>query len=101
MVTVSAAPAFREQFSELAHEHRLSPQIVQESDRLPAILTMVAAGSGLSMVPATARHLVPKGIVLRKLPSPAPLLFHTFAYRTENRSPSLADFLQLVSKVSQ
>jgi DNA-binding transcriptional LysR family regulator len=98
MVSRSAAPAFRQQFSGLSERHGLAPRIVQESERVPAILTMVAAGSGVTMVPQGIAHLIPKGIHFRKLPSPQPFLQHTFAYRIPAVSPQLHDFLALLKK---
>jgi DNA-binding transcriptional LysR family regulator len=96
MVSRRAAPAFRQQFSELAVKHSLSPNIVQESDRVPAVLTMAAAGAGVTMVPQSAAHLIARGVALRKLPSPEPILRHTFADSPSAASPALRAFLALL-----
>jgi DNA-binding transcriptional LysR family regulator len=96
MVSRVAAPAFRQQFSQLEKNHGLSARILQESDRVPAILTMVAAGNGVSMVPQSVTHLIPRGVVFRKLPAPQPLIDHTFAYQSQEISTALAAFLKLV-----
>jgi DNA-binding transcriptional LysR family regulator len=101
MVSRSAAPAFRQQFSGWTEQHGLAPRIVQESERVPAILTMVAAGSGVTIVPQGVARLVSKGIHFRKLPSPRPFLQHTFAYRTPATSPLLEAFLALLNKVER
>jgi DNA-binding transcriptional LysR family regulator len=93
MVSPAAAPAFRQQFSEICHRHRLAPRIVQESDRVPAILTMVAAGNGVTLVPQTVEHLISKGVVFRELPSPKPVLLHAFGYRSQRLTKPLQDFL--------
>lgn len=95
MVSRGAAPAFRRQFSELARRHGLTERIIQESERVPAVLTMVAAGSGVSMVPQSATHLLKEGVRFRKLPAPQFLLRHTFAYREPVVSPLVRDFLAL------
>jgi DNA-binding transcriptional LysR family regulator len=100
MVTERAAAAFRQQFAQLAERHSLAPRIVQESDRLPAILTMVAAESGVTMMPESVRRLVPAGIVLKDLPRPSPVLLSTFAYRRASLSPEMTIFLKLVSTLS-
>jgi DNA-binding transcriptional LysR family regulator len=81
--------------------HRLAARIVQESDRVPAILTMVAAGSGVTMVPQGITHLISTGVHFRKLPSPQPVLQHTFAYRARTASPLLEDFLTLLRKMER
>jgi DNA-binding transcriptional LysR family regulator len=97
MVTDRAAPAFRQQFAELAEKHSLSPSIVQESDRLPAIITMVAAESGVTMMPQSVGRLVPTGIVIKNLPHPSPVLLSTFAYRPVGLSSEMTAFLKLLS----
>ncbi len=96
MVSQQAAPAFRRQFSDLVEKHSLSAQIVQESDRVPAVLTMVAAGNGVTMVPQATEHLINHGVVFRKLPLPPPVLHHTFAHRQNQVSAALANFLTLL-----
>ena len=98
MVSPAAAPAFRQQFSEICRGQRLAPRIVQESDRAPAILTMVAAGSGITLVPQTVEHLISKGVVFRELPSPKPALLHAFGYAPRRRTKALKDFLTILQK---
>ncbi len=99
IVSHQAAPAFRQQFSALVKEHQLSARIVQESDRVPAVLTMVAAGSGVTMVPQAVTHLIPKGVCFRKLPAPQPLLHHAFAYPSRGASKPLREFLALLQNM--
>jgi len=97
MVSRQAAPAFRQQFSKLDRTHHLSARIIQESERAPAILTMVAAGCGVTMVPKSLERLIPKGVVFRKLPAPEPMIQHTFAYPSQNPSPALLEFLKMLN----
>lgn len=98
MVSTGAAPAFRQQFSDLCKEHLLKPRVIQETDRVAAVLTMVAADNGLTMVPQTTTHLITKGVVFRPLPPPHPELLHTFAYRAEEQLPALQRFLSLLKR---
>jgi DNA-binding transcriptional LysR family regulator len=99
MVSPAAAPGFRHEFFEICNRHRLAPRIVQESDRVPAVLTMVAAGSGVTLVPQTVRHLISKGVVFRELPSPKPVLVHTFGYRSGPLARAVDDFLAILKKL--
>ena len=99
MVSRQAAPAFRRQFSELIEKHQISARIVQESDRVPAILTMVAVGSGLTIVPRGVEHLIRAGIVFRKLPPPQPILEHAFAYQSRAITDVMKNFLGLLQKI--
>jgi len=98
MVSRQAAPAFRQQFFELEQKHDLAARIVQESDRVPAVLTMVGAGVGVTLVPESVKHLIARGVVFRPLPPPRPTLQHTFAYRAGEPSNVLAHFLVLLKK---
>jgi DNA-binding transcriptional LysR family regulator len=98
MVSRRAAPAFRQQFDDLQKEHQLSARIVQESDRLPAVLTMVATGGGATLVPSAIGRLRVPGIMFRKPPSPEIRIQHAFAYRLQNRSKALKDFISLLRK---
>jgi DNA-binding transcriptional LysR family regulator len=96
MVSRSAAPAFRQQFAQLDKQHGLSARIIQESERVPAILTMVAAGNGVAMVPQSVAHLITKGVRFLRLPSPQPVLHQSFAYQNKNVSVALTAFLKLL-----
>jgi DNA-binding transcriptional LysR family regulator len=48
-------------------EAGFAPSVVQEAPRLPATLSLVAAGLGLSVVPASMRHLAVAGVAFRAL----------------------------------
>jgi DNA-binding transcriptional LysR family regulator len=97
MVSRRAAPAFRQQFSRIVESHSLSGQIVQESDRVPAVLTMVAAGSGVTLAPQSVKHLMASGVIFRPFPSPQPILNYVFAYRCKEGAPPLNHFLSLLT----
>ncbi len=98
MVSRQAAAAFREQFSQVAEDRGVALQIVQESDRVAAVLTMVAAGSGITVVPQSIRHLIDSGVVFRPLPLPRPRLHHVFAHRSGESSAILSQFLSVLRK---
>ena len=98
LISRPVAPAFRDQFSQLTERHALTVQIVQESNRIQAVLMLVAAGIGISMVAQPVKHLISSGVVFRQLPSPQPFVHYAFAYRTGNDSPTLHKFLALLRK---
>jgi DNA-binding transcriptional LysR family regulator len=98
MVSRREATAFRQQFDELGKKHDLSARIVQESDRLPAVLTMVATGGGVTLVPSAVGRVRISGIIFRKPPSPEIRIYHAFAYRSQNHSRALLDFISLLRK---
>lgn len=74
-----------------------SPDVGQEAPRLAATLSLVAAGLGLSIVPASMARLETNGIVYRRLAPhvrlSAPL---SLAYRDEPPDGPLAALLRLV-----
>jgi DNA-binding transcriptional LysR family regulator len=96
LVSQTAAPAFRGQFAELARRHALAEKIVQESERMPAVLTMVAAGNGVTMAPQSAARLISREVIFRDLPRPRPTLEHTFACRIDPALAPLEAFLSLL-----
>jgi DNA-binding transcriptional LysR family regulator len=98
LISRREAPAFRDLFSKITERHALEIQIVQESNRIQAVLTLVAAGIGVSMVAQSVKHLISSGVVFRRLPHPQPIVHYAFAYRAGNDSPTLNKFLTLLRK---
>lgn len=96
MISRSAAPAFRRQFDALCAGADFRPRVVQESDRVAAVLTMVAAEQGISLLPEAVSRLIRAGVALRPLKGEKPMLEHTFIYRKRNTGPALADFVRLM-----
>jgi DNA-binding transcriptional LysR family regulator len=77
-----------------------SPTIGQEAPLIVSTLNLVAAGLGVSIVPASLRRQHMDGVVYRRLSSQpqlrAPL---NLAYRRDGDSPTLRQFLELVHQV--
>jgi DNA-binding transcriptional LysR family regulator len=77
-----------------------SPIVAQEAPRLPATLSLVAAGLGISVVPASMGRLGAEGIVYRTLTGcpglSAPL---HLVMRQANLSPALAQLRTLVRQM--
>ncbi|HWB60549.1 MAG TPA: LysR family substrate-binding domain-containing protein, partial [Chthoniobacteraceae bacterium] len=96
MISRTAAPAFRRQFDALCADAGFAPRIVQESDRVAAVLTMVAAEQGISLLPEAVSRLIRAGVALRPLRGEKPMLEHTFIYRARNANPALGDFARLL-----
>jgi LysR family transcriptional regulator, benzoate and cis,cis-muconate-responsive activator of ben and cat genes len=96
MVSREAAPAYRRQFDELCRRAGWRAHVVQESERVAAVVTMVAAGQGISLLAESfSRHLHP-GVVFRPIAGPQPVLDNTFAYRPDAAPGVMADFLKLL-----
>jgi DNA-binding transcriptional LysR family regulator len=102
MVSREAAPAFRQQFAGLCAQTGLGTvKIVQESERVTAILAMVAVGSGITLVPEGAGRIITHGVTFLKLARPVPRLQHAFACRRSGSPPStIKEFLRLLVAAS-
>jgi len=100
MVSSDAAPAFRRQFDALCEREGFAPKIVQESERVAAVLTMVAAGQGVSLLPTAVQKLLTQGVSFCPIfGRRQPVLEHTFVYGGKN--PALSEFVTLLRKFRQ
>lgn len=99
MVSRTAAPAFRKQFDQLCAQAGIRPQVVQESGRVAAVLTLVAAEQGISLLPESISRLVHPGVVFKRIKGADFAFEHAFAFRTGETSPVMTDFLQLLPPV--
>jgi DNA-binding transcriptional LysR family regulator len=96
MVSRGAAPAFRRQFDTLCSTAKFRPRVVQESDRVAAVLTMIAAEQGISLLPEALARLIPAGVVFREIAGKKMMLDHAFAFRSANNLALVGDFLHLM-----
>ncbi|HEY1948050.1 MAG TPA: LysR substrate-binding domain-containing protein [Bryobacteraceae bacterium] len=101
MVSRTAAPAFRNQVDELCQSAGFRPRITQESDRVQAVLSMVAVGSGISLFPETVTHLISTGVAFRQLIGCDPRLAHSFVFPVNRVSPELNAFHNLILTSTQ
>ncbi|OYW71463.1 MAG: hypothetical protein B7Z37_27745 [Verrucomicrobia bacterium 12-59-8] len=92
MVSVKAAPGFREHVNVLCRKAKFQPRVVQESDRVAAVLTMVAAGQGISLLPASLSRWLSAGVVFKEINETKAVLTHAFAFRRGDPGRELQDF---------
>jgi DNA-binding transcriptional LysR family regulator len=90
-------PAYFDQIMALCHAAGFSPKIVQEAQHLD-ILSLVAAGFGVSILPDSIRNAGRKGIALRPIVG-SPSTDLLVAWRTADASPALKEFLAFVRRV--
>ncbi|MBY4676687.1 LysR family transcriptional regulator [Marinobacterium arenosum] len=94
----SASPGYYDRMQAHFHQHDFKPRVVQYGADNIAILSMVAAGLGIAIVPAAASsaHFIPglRFCRLEELDACAMPLW--FAWRTENDSPPLNNMIALV-----
>lgn len=73
-----------------------TPQISQEAGELQTVIGLVAAGFGVSLLPAAARKLHSNGVVYVPLAAPVPVIEIAAAHLHTDTSPVLAAFLSVV-----
>ncbi len=86
--------AFFDQLMLLCRDAGFIPKIVQEAPQLD-VVSLVAAGFGVSIVPDSIRNVGGHGFVLRPIVG-SPSADLLVAWRVDDRSPALAEFLSFV-----
>jgi len=101
MVSRAAAAAFRQQFDTMCSVAGIRPQVVQESERVPAVLTMIAVEQGISLLPESVSRLVHPGVVFRPLRAPTAVLEHAFAYKNGHQNDLVSNLATMLIKAGR
>lgn len=95
------APGLYANLLELCTREGVAINVVSEVDRMMTNLNLVAAGAGISVVPASMRGVHPHAIVYRPLEPAAALDAPlTLAWREADRSGPTATFVALVHRLA-
>lgn len=70
-----------------------SPNVIQEVTEVHTIVSLVAAGMGVSLVPLSARNIRSQGVVYRELEGPPTLTEMAVAWPRASRSSIVQNFL--------
>jgi DNA-binding transcriptional LysR family regulator len=99
---ISLADAFypgrREFLREICAQAGFEPRLHSEVDSLPLLLTAVAAGDGVAILPGHARKIPHAGAVFVRLASPAPTTELLLAQAKGIASPELATLVELIAE---
>jgi DNA-binding transcriptional LysR family regulator len=87
-------PAFFDQLMALCGRAGFTPRIVQEAAQLD-IVSLVAAGFGISIMPSSMRNFRRPGLAFRPIAG-APQVELLIVWRHQNLSPALHNFVDLV-----
>ncbi|MDR3670915.1 MAG: LysR substrate-binding domain-containing protein [Holophaga sp.] len=77
-----------------------TPRVAQEARELQSLIGFVAAGFGVSLVPATARKLMHSGVAFVALAPPVLFIEVAAVYKARNDSPLLAAFLGILREAT-
>ncbi|WP_165778596.1 LysR substrate-binding domain-containing protein [Mesorhizobium wenxiniae] len=91
-------PGFFDQVISLCYNAGVTVNIVYEASQLPEVMTLVAAGYGISLVPERSSALWDRQLALIPL-SQSPTTDVSIMYRADNTSPVLRRFRGLLKKI--
>jgi DNA-binding transcriptional LysR family regulator len=77
------------------------PRVIQECSETATLVSFVAAGLGVALVPGSVRHLQVTGAVYRPIADGAQDVALALAWRAGDRSPVLAQFLEHVAPTAE
>jgi DNA-binding transcriptional LysR family regulator len=97
----SLGPGFFDQFIRLCAQAGFAPKVVQEAHSTQTIISLVAAGMGIAIVPEAMRHFQRTGVVYRPLKPPVPTTELAAVWRPDDSSPGLKSFLEVVWEVAK
>ena len=72
-----------------------SPRIEQQATHMQTIVSLVAAGMGVALVPASLQSVARAGVHFHPLTQPSPAVETGLAWRRDNDSPALRAFVAL------
>lgn len=77
-----------------------SPRVVQEASQVTSIVNLVAAGLGVSIVPASMQHVHTEGVSYRPIQRPVPKARLSLIYRDADRdAPHILNLLALTRQL--
>jgi DNA-binding transcriptional LysR family regulator len=79
--------------------HGFSPNIVQEAPDTHTIMSLVGAGVGIGLIPASAAHIKLPGVILVPVPDIPPIPL-ALAWREGDTNPALQALIDLLPAVS-
>jgi DNA-binding transcriptional LysR family regulator len=78
-----------------------SPKVRQEATWMSTVLSLVAGGVGISLLPANAQNLQRTGVVFRLIREQSPIFQMAIVWRRNDSSVILHNFLEVVRNLTQ
>jgi len=96
----TVANYYYESFFALCRQHKVKLTVGPYSQDIHSNLWLVSTGYGVTPITESARDFASSSLALRDLPADGPLIQTLIAWRRDNVSPVLANFLRIVRSVS-
>ncbi|WP_286773919.1 LysR substrate-binding domain-containing protein, partial [Sphingomonas sp. 66-10] len=90
------APSFHDLVTGYYTAHGSNPRVAQYAIQMQTIISLVSAGMGIALVPASLRHLARSGVRYLPLEDEAPLLETGIVWRRDDTAPTLGNFLRMI-----
>jgi DNA-binding transcriptional LysR family regulator len=90
------APGYHDLLVGVCRRAGFTPRVAHETESIQTNIGLVAAGLGVSLLPAAIRNLQRAGVAYRPLAPPVPHVEMAVAYARDDRSPTLRGFLHVV-----
>jgi DNA-binding transcriptional LysR family regulator len=91
-------PGFYDQIVSFCQLANFSPKVVQEAVQMQTIIGLVSANMGVALVPASLQNLQRAGVVYKPLEGATPHVDIAIAWRSDNITPVLREFLLAVKQ---
>lgn len=92
------APSFYDLVIDYFRAHGADVHIIQHAIQMQTIVSLVSAGMGIALVPASMRHLARSGVAYLPLSENAPSLESGIVWRERDSNAVLANFLRVAGK---
>ena len=92
------APGFHNFILETLRTAGVKPRVTQEANDMRTLVSLVSAGLGVSIAPASVQNYRIPGVVVRKIPRMPPSEI-AMAFRKDNRHPAAKAFIELAVEV--
>ena len=99
MVPRHVAPGLYDDVVSFCRQAGFSPRVEQEAVQMQTIVSLVSAGLGVALIPASLRHIGRKGVAYRELREESPLTEIALAWRANDARPTLQRFVEAVRQV--
>lgn len=95
LISRHLAPGYYDQLVGLCAKAGFTPKVVQEAHSLQTIVSLISAGLGISLVPASMENFQRKGVIYRPIKATATTNLAVM-WRPDDSSPALQSFLDVV-----
>jgi DNA-binding transcriptional LysR family regulator len=93
-------PSYADFIVSLCEQAGFTPQVVQETAEIHTAISLVAAGLGVTLVPASVQSVHREGIAYRHFEEPQPTTELTAIHRAGETSPIVSGFLTTMRNVA-